>query len=534
MGEVIWSQNIYRSGHINGEETWQADTVFVVDTLRIGATGTLTILPGTTVLFDNAHPMYCDGKLFALGSADAPIVFTNSDTLGLHNLDSTNGGWKGIWFFNSDSATQIDSARFYHCVFRYAKAHPFRTGGALHFESWQNVDVRHCLFTNNITQSGGASLSMLRHGWVNIDSCKFIANKTKGGGGNISIYAYKSSVTNSIFFYNSCYSGTLWAYGGTGSAAIISRGLPINSLQNQLEDTSSTIISGNWIAFNSSGSTNFVVDGKYTKIYNNIFYMNVNGALGINNASKAGNWSSVAYNLFINNTEFGPEFYTDSVLFVSNILWNNGMDVVGGQELQRLARPSGGYFFPKIFSNNIIKGGYPEGENNIDQIPDFINPPYYLAPGQYPLLFIDEPDSTDFHLIDFRPLAYSPTVDAGYPYTENYMHVSSDFYGMPRNMGLSPDIGPNELLDYNSMEENNPGHYELLLYPNPCSEKQIRIKTDKNITAAFLVDVTGKIYKLTVLGNELMLPVSIPSGTYLVSIQLDKMCTKKRVLILTH
>lgn len=516
----LQAQNLYRSGLIAAEEVWEADTVFVTDTLRIGPDGRLHIQPGVTVVFDNQHPMYCDGRFYALGTADAPILFTNTDTVGLYEPEGGDGGWRGIWFINSDS-THIDSSRFEHCVFRYAKPHPFRSGGALRFDSWQAADIKNCTFSHNVTRVSGAAILMVR-GWIRIDSCVFKHNRTLMNGGAVSIRAHKSYITNCVFMLNDCYTGNFYACTGEGAAAYIARAIPINTLEDWLGDTTFCHVSGNLVAFNSSCGSNFIVDAMRAEVFNNIFYNNVNGGLDIYNNNKPGNRAVVAYNTFINNTDYGPMFYTDNIIFTSNILWNNGMDIIGGQEFNGLSRPNGnGDFFPELFSHNIVKGGSAQGENTLDEMPEFVSPPQYIQPGYHPVLFMVPVDTTGFHLVNFRPTPYSPTVDNGYPYTQTYLDVPYDMYGLPRKMGQGPDIGATELPDYAGLPtwEPQPG---FTVYPNPCLGDRFWINSQTPVQQATLTDVYGRIYRLTASGGGFALPPGLAPGTYTVRVGMGK------------
>jgi len=76
------------SGHITTDTTWSG-VVYVSGNVTVDPGVTLTILPGTMVLFNKSTGLYVDGLLKANGTEDSPIIFTNSTA-------TTAGFWKGI------------------------------------------------------------------------------------------------------------------------------------------------------------------------------------------------------------------------------------------------------------------------------------------------------------------------------------------------------------------------------------------------------------------------------------------------------
>jgi hypothetical protein len=160
-------------GPIVVDTTWDADTVRVVADVEVRAAATLTITPGVRVVFDGYVGMTVrDGDVQAVGTPDAPIVFTAAHPeLYAEDLE-TRGCWNGITLVNVPAAN--DSTRLSWCVLEYAKAVPRAAtaegreqpggiviagaGGALRIVGTDKVRVDHCRLRHNCAQRGGAML----------------------------------------------------------------------------------------------------------------------------------------------------------------------------------------------------------------------------------------------------------------------------------------------------------------------------------------------------------------------------------------
>ncbi|MCG9909779.1 MAG: T9SS type A sorting domain-containing protein [Flavobacteriales bacterium] len=487
------AQNIYRSGYISGNETWAADTVFVTDTLFISSTGRLHIMPGTTILAGN-NPIYSDGYFQASGTPENPIVFTHIDTTGLYDPDNDSGGWKGIWFINSDSTVR-DTALFSHCVFSHAKPQPFRNGGALRFEGWQHADFFGCSFVRNVNALYPAGIWMVKFGSCIIDSCLFAGNRTNNEGGAVLIRADSVSITRSVFFYNKSFFGIpfVGAQGKFG-AGQVGGGNPSASFSSLVADTSYALISGNIFAYNFSVSNVFSVGSKKADVYNNVFLGNIGGGLGTGSSNMQNEFKRVCFNTFVNNTQFAVRFHSDHIYFFSNLLWNNGMNILPAREMDGEFKPGGQKYFPNFFKNNIIKGGHPNDENTITEMPAFVYSPYFVQPGEHSDLFSDPPDTSLWRLYDFRPAEGSPSIDNGLAEMQYYPPIIQDFYGNPRFMGLSPDIGAAEFLDFSNLA-NHKTSAGWSVYPNPAKEDvYITDPAGAELYSIELSDFSGKVF----------------------------------------
>jgi len=160
-------------GPITVDTTWDADTVRVVADVEVRAAATLTIAPGARVVFDGYLGLTVhDGDVQAVGTSEAPIVFTSAHPeLYTEDLD-TRGCWNGISLVNVPAAN--DSTRLSWCVLEYAKAVPRAAaaapreqpgglliegaGGALRIVGTDKVRLDHGRLRHNFAQRGGAIL----------------------------------------------------------------------------------------------------------------------------------------------------------------------------------------------------------------------------------------------------------------------------------------------------------------------------------------------------------------------------------------
>ena len=139
---------------------WEADTIHISCDVTIDPSYTLTIKPGTTVLFDGFYSINVDGTINATGTPNDRIDFLINDTTGFWDSTSTAGGWNGI-NFNSNLITN-DSSKFYYCTFSFAKAagtsYQEKMGAAMYIYNSPKIVIENSIFANNFASDRAGAL----------------------------------------------------------------------------------------------------------------------------------------------------------------------------------------------------------------------------------------------------------------------------------------------------------------------------------------------------------------------------------------
>ncbi len=152
--------------YIETDTAWSGD-VHVAGVVHVRKSATLTILPGTRVLFAkrtfpqaaDSHEGFVgpgirvDGRIVAAGAEETPVLFTSEGT-------AAPGSWDKILF------TFSEGNRFEHCVFEGAR-YAFHS----HFSG---IEVRDCVFRDN---EEGVRLGTSR---VRIEDSVFTRNLVRG------------------------------------------------------------------------------------------------------------------------------------------------------------------------------------------------------------------------------------------------------------------------------------------------------------------------------------------------------------------
>ena len=213
MGAYENQDPIIAACSINSNTVWEADTVWVGCDITVAPNATLSIRPGTHVIFTGYYRIKVDGNILALGSAEKNIEFAVIDTMGLANPDSIGGAWNGIEFYSV--ALSVDSSKFSYCKFYYAKASDVTSyqqayGGAMNIYNSPKVAIENCLFSNNVSERYGSALFIESSNIVfrNNIVCN---NSAIGQYGRASIYM--DDVTTD-FFNNTIVNNEAKYYGG--------------------------------------------------------------------------------------------------------------------------------------------------------------------------------------------------------------------------------------------------------------------------------------------------------------------------------
>jgi len=167
-------------GTISSDTTWSG-LVIVNESIIIENDVTLSINPGTKIVFNNTDSILCHGNIMALGTEEEPIGFY-----------TTAGTWKGITFDNSTNSN-------FECV-GFANGAGYQ-GGVIEVLSG-NITFRYCIFENNYSMlDGGAVFN--ENASVYFQGCKFLMNYAGVNGGAIFTSTGNTSVDNSLFAGNS-------------------------------------------------------------------------------------------------------------------------------------------------------------------------------------------------------------------------------------------------------------------------------------------------------------------------------------------
>jgi predicted outer membrane repeat protein len=201
---------------------WDADTVHVLTNLVVPDNVTLTIAPGTQVLFSIHTGMKVKGTLIAVGTPSGSVVFSSYHKLGFDatNMNTSQGSWNGIVFNNltddPGAMDDNDSSRFSHCIFTHVKAIRY-DGGALVLRKFSRITIDHTTFSNCSAYGGGILYS--QQGDISVDNMVFTDNFCHYGASAIQAFQGNIAISNSRFSNNtSTLFGTVNMMGGTLTA----------------------------------------------------------------------------------------------------------------------------------------------------------------------------------------------------------------------------------------------------------------------------------------------------------------------------
>jgi len=207
------------SQHISTDTTWSG-TVNISTEIYIDDGVTLTILPGTEVIFTAHIGLQVQGRLLAVGTKADSIKFFPS---------STTTGWDGILFDGTPSTN--DTSKIIYCVISYSKAntdyyhgsfggaiamyffdklllencnlnHNYAAylGGAVYCDESSPV-IRNNIFANNNGVDDGGAIALETSNCLITDNL-FINNLTDANGGAINFVNSSPHITNNTFSGN--------------------------------------------------------------------------------------------------------------------------------------------------------------------------------------------------------------------------------------------------------------------------------------------------------------------------------------------
>lgn len=490
---------------LNREIIWKSDTILISDNIYVPPGTTLTINPGTMLIFTGNYGIVVKGKINAIGTSGQPIVFTVIDTTGFADTTNYNGGWGRIRLLDNPS----DTSCFFHCNFLYGKAYAegvnpandVLKGGAIQAINYRSVIIEHSLFRHNKAKYAGAALFIRNVQKTVIRNNQFIANEAFYEGGAISLNQSHFLIEGNYFSQNIAYNERENWYGTHryGSGAAIH------------------------IHYNSSG-----------KILNNRFFNNksVNGVV-YETAPEV----RIVNNLIANNYGTGiviGGYSLSTSKLINNTIVNNRSTLTGGSGIL--------YYSPFLtMKNNIISGnefmvpGFPavqiftiDGGNSSLSYSCIADPPvYYYGEGNIagPPLFVNPTLGSglgyDGSLADWSLMDNSPCVNAGTPDTTGLGLPATDLLGNPRIFGGRIDMGAIENQRIMVALPQNPlVNARVQVYPNPFrGSPRIVVNDASRLSSMELYNQMGQLMgkiELSMLNNGAIYELSkLPSGLYL-------------------
>lgn len=209
---IFVSMATANNNHISSDTTWSG-TVQISSQVFINDGATLTILPGTHVIFNGNIGISVGGRLLAVGTKNDSITFTAANP---------STGWDGILFDGTLSSN--DSSKICYSVLSYSIAtgsylHGI-SGGAIYMNYFDKLKLTNCSFRQNKAISGlGGAL------YCYVSSPLIMNNVFKGNqaedGGAIYMRSGLPVISNNLFINNSAaYDGGALCFVYTGSQVV--------------------------------------------------------------------------------------------------------------------------------------------------------------------------------------------------------------------------------------------------------------------------------------------------------------------------
>ncbi|MDD2563485.1 MAG: choice-of-anchor Q domain-containing protein [Salinivirgaceae bacterium] len=497
--------SIQVSGDVSG--TWSADTVNVIDHIKVPLGADLIINPGVIVHFQGFYGLSVYGSIRAIGTESDSILFTATDTAGFSNLFVNEGGWKSI--FMKSNNEQSDSSVFEYCRFEYAKTDTTtKSGGAMHVEGFSKLRISNCTFSNNRAFLHAGAIYLLNS---------------------------KAKIEYNAFVLNHGGSEDFWGYGG----AIHGFNSEVDLFWNHFHSNTST---------GMGGACTF--EGIAPSCIHNTFESNfsaLGGALGVLRAPIGGN---IINNLFNNNsvTFFGGAvtLLASSPSFVNNTVIN-GKSMYGGGIY--FNEGSASMILNCIFWNNRAEAGYSHQVFVFDALstPKFMNGIYEggvadFGGGEYPGVYLDcneeEPLFVETGENPFALLQNSPGVDGGLSDMTGFMMPEVDLAGNPRISNARIDMGAFEYQAIGNIGNINNNRNGLISWYNSATnEICLKIGQPMQLNSPLtIVSAKGEIvaqYNVLEMDGKriITVPNHLPVGVYFASMTINGQIISDRFVV---
>lgn len=405
------------------------------------------------------------------------VEFTNNESLGgrggaVHIVNNSNPSFSGVQFSNNQvsgnqsgdggGAAYIGAGSqpvFLNTTFSGNTA-PVSDGGGI-YATDSRIFIESVSFNNNQAVSGGAIyLSGNIGSPTMMHDVTFTENTADGSAGAFYVINSGTSLEDVVFTGNSA--------GDAGGALYTAGAQYFCSIRNG-------VFIGNSAAFGGGAILNYHESVSY---YNVVFADNVaNSGGAINNINSV---TPYYYNLtFSGNTaNVGGALHNSnsSTHFINNsVFWGNTATSAGNEIYNNSSSATMWYCLIDDNADNVVVGNGITFNNCIDDDP----------------LFVDVPNH------HFQLSENSPAIDAGDPNTSGmgFPHNGSnepiDILGNPRFVGTI-DIGAYEWNSNLSINEVSETVLDVILYPNPASEK-LHIESNQTIDQLVIYDFLGKV-----------------------------------------
>jgi hypothetical protein len=192
LTENVEFEGTLLSGELSGTLSLLDSPFVVSENIFVDSLASLTIEAGVRLSFRDSTSFKIYGELLSHGTKEAPIIYTNQDSL-----------WYGITILN-----QEQTAEFSFCIFENIVIDDYsysEYGSVVVMTS--TVEFNNCIFQNNSSKNGGA-LSFISS-TVEVKNCIFDSNQAVVFGG-----AIISIESNAVYHNNTFYKNSTVNFGG--------------------------------------------------------------------------------------------------------------------------------------------------------------------------------------------------------------------------------------------------------------------------------------------------------------------------------